>query len=116
MRQIFLSMLFIIISFSFIVNDASARRFGGGSFGMMRSKSMFSQAPRAQKAPSATAARQANRSRWGGALSGLLIGGLLASLFMGHGLGSTLFSWFILGMAIYLIVNFFRRQKMMRDR
>ncbi len=75
---------------------------------MMRSKNLFTHAPRAQKT---TAARQANSSRWRGALTGLLLGSLLTSLFMGHGLGGTLFSWFLIGMTIYLIVNFIRQKK-----
>ena len=109
MRQIFLCSLLLFITFGLVVNDASAGRFGGGrGFGMMRSRSAFTQAPRAQKA---TSTRQANSSRWRGALSGLLLGSLLTSLFMGHSFGGMLFSWLFIGMVVYLIAHFIRRKK-----
>ena len=110
MRQIFLCSLLLFITFGLAVTDASAGRFGGGrGFGMMRSKSMFNNyAPRAQKA---TATRQPSSSRWRGALTGLLLGSLLTSLFMGHGFGGMLFSWLLIGMTVYLIINVIRRKK-----
>lgn len=112
MRQIFLCMLLIIATLGLTVTDASARGFGGGrSFGMMRSKGVFTHSQRTPRATATAASRSANSNRWRGALSGLLIGSLLTSLFMGHGLGSGLFSWLLLGMAVYFIVNLIRRKK-----
>ena len=112
MRQIFLCSLLILATFSLTVTDAAARGFGGGrGFGMMRSKGAYTHSQRTPRAAATAASRQANSSRLRGALSGLLIGGLLTSLFMGHGLGGGLFSWLLLGMAIYFIVNLIRRKK-----
>lgn len=109
MRHLFLFVLFTLLTFGLTINEASAKRFGGGGgFGMMRSKHIFSQSPRAKKAPAST--RQAQSSRWRGALSGLLLGSLLTSMFMGHGLGGALFSWFFIGMIIFLVINFVRRK------
>ena len=108
MRNIFLCSLLIFMTFGLTMSDASAGRFGGGrGFSMMRSKSMFNQAPRAQRA-TMNKARPANK--WRGALTGLLIGSLLTSLFMGHGFGCMLFSWLLVGMAIYLVVGLIRRK------
>jgi predicted lipid-binding transport protein (Tim44 family) len=43
-------------------------------------------------------------------VGGLLIGGLLTSLFMGHGFANGLMSWIILGAILFFIVNFFRKR------
>ena len=110
MRNIFLCSLLLFISLGFIINDASAGRFSGGrGFGMVRSKSPFTQAPRAQKTTSSQTS--ATSSRWRGALTGLLLGSLLTSLFMGHGFGGMLIAWLLIGITTYLIVNFIRRRK-----
>ena len=37
-------------------------------------------------------------------LGGLLIGGLLGSLFMGHGFASGIMSWLMLGIALILLL------------
>jgi len=110
MQKLFLCTLLAFIGFGLIVNDASAGRFGGGrGFGMMRSKSMFNHAPRAKAYTSN--ARKGQSNRWRGALTGLLMGSLLTSLFMGHGFGGSLISFLMLGAALYFIVNFLRRKK-----
>lgn len=122
MRQILLSSLFIFITFSLVVNDASARRFGGGGgFGMMRSNTFahntygqrsFRQAQRPKPAYTSAAQRQTTKnSRWRGALTGLLLGSVLTSLFMGHGLGGGLLSWFLVGLSVYFIVTLLRRHR-----
>lgn len=116
MRQILLCSLLIFISFGLAVNDATAKRFGGGrGFGMMRAKNTFTQSPRTPKATSAAASRSVNSSRWRGALSGLLLGSLLTSLFMGHGFGGAILSWIVVGVTVYLIVNFLRRRRQRFD-
>lgn len=43
-------------------------------------------------------------------LSGLLIGGLLTSLFMGHGLASGLLSWLVVGAILFFVIGFFRKR------
>ena len=118
MRQILLCSLFIVVTFGLVVNDASARRFGGGrGFGMMRSNNTFAlntvrHAPRPKPAYASAAPRQTtNTSRWRGALTGLLLGSVLTSLFMGHGLGGALLSWFLIGLSVYLLVHFLRRKR-----
>lgn len=112
MRNILLFITIALGTLGFTVNDAAAKGFGGGrGFGMMRAKSAFTQAPRAPKATPA-ASKQAPYSKWRGALTGLLLGSLLTSLFMGHGLGGALFSWFIVGATVYFIMSFLRRRRM----
>ncbi|QBR85148.1 Tim44 domain-containing protein [Legionella israelensis] len=106
----FLSCLFIVLlSFGLFINEASAKRFGGGrSFGVQRShSSLFS-----SHKPKTTALKgqRANTGKWGGILGGALIGGLLASLFMGHGLMNGLITWLMLGFAVFLIVSLLRKK------
>ncbi|MBA2653264.1 MAG: Tim44 domain-containing protein [Tatlockia sp.] len=110
MRNIFSFFLIALLSFGLVVNEASAKRFGGGrSFGIQRSKSSLFSSPAANSSKAWTQ-RSAKTRNWGGMLGGLLVGGLLASLFMGHGLGTGLLTWLILGAAIFFLVNFFRRR------
>lgn len=108
MRNFFSYLLIAILSFGLVMNEASAKRFGGGrSFGVQRSKSsLFSSAmPQATK----SWGQQSSR-KWGGVLGGLLVGGLLASLFMGHGLGTGLLTWFMLGLALFFLISLFRKK------
>lgn len=109
MRYIISCFLIALLSFGLFINEAAAKRFGGGrSVGVQRSySSMFS----SNKAPSASKFGQnINKSKWGGVLGGLLIGGLLGSLFMGHGFASGIMSWILLGVAAYFIINLLRRR------
>ncbi|HRD68858.1 MAG TPA: Tim44-like domain-containing protein [Legionella sp.] len=108
MRTLLSCFLITMLTFGLCINEASAKRFGGGrSFGMQRSQtSLFSSAKTQKTAP----LNQRSKTQWGGMLGGLLIGGLLASLFMGNGLANGLITWLILGAALYFIVQFFRRR------
>lgn len=91
-----------IISFGFMVTQAEAKRFGGGkSFGYNRSVSNSGASNASRTAPQATKP-PSTASKWLGPLAGLAAGGLLASLFMGHGLGSGILSWLILAGVIFL--------------
>ena len=109
MRNSLIIVLLSLLSFGLVVSDASAKRFGGGrSFGMQRSQSSFFSSRAAQ--PMKSLGQRANPSRWGGMLRGLLIGGLLASLFMGHGLGAGIMSWLVLGALAFFLVGFFRKR------
>ena len=79
-----------ILTFGFVVFDASAtQRLGGGkSVGAQRSATAQppAKAPAQQAAPAATPAPQpSGMSRWLGPLAGLAIGAGLASMFMGGG-------------------------------
>lgn len=109
MRTLISCLLITLLSFGLLINEASAKRFGGGrSFGVQRSQSsMYS--PN-KVAPSTPLGQRANTSKWGGLLGGLLIGGLLTSLFMGHGLASGLMSWLIIGAIVFFAVSFFRKR------
>jgi len=90
-----LSLCFVaLLSFGLAVQDADAKRFGGGgNIGKQRSSTSQqtatppkpAQAPAAAPAPAAPAPSGA--SKWLGPLAGLAAGGLLASMFMGGGMG-----------------------------
>lgn len=109
MRILFSCLLLTLLTVGLTVNDAYAKRFGGGrSFGVQRSQSSFF-----QKSPNSTNAAFAQRNnthKWGGMLGGLLVGGLLTSLFMGHGLGTGLLSWLIVGGLIFFLIGFWRQR------
>ena len=109
MRYFIACFFLALLSFGLLVSEASAGRFGGGrSFGVQRShSSLFSKpSPLNNKAFGS----RPNINRWAGPLGGLLVGGLLASLFMGHGLGTGLLSWLILGSLVFFVVGFLRKR------
>ncbi|KTC92451.1 Tim44-like domain-containing protein [Fluoribacter dumoffii] len=110
MRTFISYLLIALLSFGLLINEASAKRFGAGrSFGIQRSQSaLFSQNKVQKSGVMGQSAK--NPSRWGGVLSGLLIGGLLTSLFMGHGFASGILSWLIMGAIIFFLVGFFRKR------
>nr|WP_235659311.1 hypothetical protein [Legionella maceachernii] len=106
MRGFFSYLLIGLLTFGLVINEASAKRFGGGrSFGVQRSYGSLFSSAKAQ--PMKSLGQQANKSKWGGMLGGLLIGSLLTSLFMGNGLGSGLLSWLILGSIAFLSLTFY---------
>lgn len=109
MRTFIFYLLITTLTFGLVVSEVSAKRFGGGrSFGVQRSQSsLFSSHPPQSK----SFGTQSNARKWGGVLGGLLVGGLLASLFMGHGLGAGLLSWLAIGVLIVFLVGFFRKKK-----
>lgn len=112
MRQVIVALLIGIFTFSFFMMDAEAKRFGGGkSFGMSRQSSSFSRtAQPAPHAPAAAAKPASGASKWLGPLAGLAVGGLLASLFMGHGLGTGILSWLLIGGLLFLVWSFIRNR------
>ncbi|NOT17681.1 MAG: Tim44 domain-containing protein [Sulfuriferula sp.] len=87
MRKFFNLVLVMFISMSLMTGIADAKRFGGGkSFGKQResiSQTAPTRAP--MSAPPAAAPAKSGMSKWLGPLAGLAAGGLLASMFMGHG-------------------------------
>ncbi|OGT52693.1 MAG: hypothetical protein A3E84_02705 [Gammaproteobacteria bacterium RIFCSPHIGHO2_12_FULL_42_13] len=99
-------LMFLVIAVS-VSDTAEAARFGGGrSFGMKRSVSNFSRAP----SPGNNQPFNARSNRWLAPLAGLALGGLLASLFMGHGLGTGLLTWLaVLGIG-YMIWTVLRNK------
>lgn len=109
MRTFILCLFITLLSFGLMVNEASAKRFGGGrSFGVQRSQSSLFN----KSIPQNTAAlgQKAGGSKWGGFIGGALLGGLLASLFMGHGLATGLLTWLLLGAAVFFLVSMFRKR------
>lgn len=93
------------------VQEANAGRFGGGSrFRTMRSNNVYSRAYNTKKPVQSKAINRSNSGKLKSLLTGMLMGGLLASLFMGHGLGSAMISWFFLGMIVLLIVRLLQRR------
>ena len=84
MKKILALILMTLVSASVLTPDAYAKRFGGGkSFGKQREQISQPAAPR-PASPAPAAAPLGGRS-WLGPIAGLVAGGLLASLFMGHG-------------------------------
>lgn len=107
MRSFFTVLLMTLLTFSLCVQTVHAKRFGGGrSMGVTRSVSSFSQPKSFQ-----TARQNASPNRWLGPLAGLAAGGLLASLFMGHGLGSGILSWLMIGGVALLAMSLLRSFK-----
>jgi predicted lipid-binding transport protein (Tim44 family) len=111
MRSFFLLLITIICTIGIFINNAEAKRFGGGkSFGMQRSSttSQFLNSPRSfannVQQPFSTA------KKWLAPLAGLALGGLLASLLMGNGIGSGILTWLIVGSVIFLLFNLIRRK------
>lgn len=110
MRKILLAFFVTLLSISFLMTDAQAKRFGGGkSFGMARQSSSYSRPNNSYSQASSLPQKPASSAhRWLGPLAGLAMGGLLASLFMGHGLGSGLLSWALLLGGIFVIWSLIR--------
>lgn len=106
MRTLFISLLIGLLTFGLVVNEASAKRFGGGrSFGVQRSyNSLFSSKPKQN-----AIGQNTNKNRWGGILGGLLAGSLLASLFMNHGAGAGML---LIMLGVLGLLYFFFRQRM----
>ena len=112
MRKFLILFLTLFLSMSMISSDAFAKRFGGGkSFGKQRQSITQQAAPRAPAAPAAPAA---GGNKWLGPLAGLAAGGLLASLFMGHGFegikGMDILLMLALAAGIFFIMRAMRRK------
>ncbi|MES2408448.1 MAG: Tim44-like domain-containing protein [Pseudomonadota bacterium] len=114
MRKFLILFLTLLLSMSMISSDAYAKRFGGGkSFGKQRQSITQQATPRAPAAP-APAAPAAGGNRWLGPLAGLAAGGLLASLFMGHGFegikGMDILLMLALAAGVFFIMRAMRRK------
>lgn len=110
MRKGLVSLFMVFIIFSLAINLAEAKRFGGGkSFGYSRS---FSHSNSASSARRFEPQAKSTASRFLAPLAGFALGGLLASLFMGHGLGTGMLSWILLLGGLFLgwqLINKFRQ-------
>jgi len=111
MKKILTLALVILVGASALTTDAYAKRFGGGkSFGKQREQVTQPAAPRpASQSPAATPT--GGRS-WLGPVAGLMAGGLLASMLMGHGFdGFKMFDFLLitaLAFGAYLLFRKFR--------
>lgn len=111
MRQFFIVLMVALLTLSLSTQEVFAKRFGGGrSFGVQRSTSSYSTMHNKKPSP----AMQSNKpkSRWGGMLGGLLIGGLLASLFMHNGFIGGILSWLLIGFVLFFLFQLFRQRAM----
>jgi predicted lipid-binding transport protein (Tim44 family) len=98
-----------LITCGLFLQTAEAKRFGGGkSFGYNRS---FSNSQHANRTPTPAPQSTPARNKWLAPLAGLAAGGLLASLFMGHGMGSGILSWILIGAAAFFIWRLISRFK-----
>lgn len=111
MRKLFLLLFVAIMTIGIFISDAQAARFGGGrSFGMSRmsqSSGMFNAGSASRSFQGAAATPRPGMSRWLAPLAGFAAGGLLASLFMGHGVGTGILSWLLIGGLVFLIWRLF---------
>ncbi len=104
MRKIVSWCLVFFVMMGLMMSHAEAKRFGGGrSFGVQRS---ITQATHSQ--PVQSLAQRATGHRWLGPIAGLITGGLLASLLMGHGIGSGILSWLAIAVVGMLLLSFIR--------
>lgn len=113
MRKLFSLLLIFFCTFGFFTNELYAKRFGGGkSFGMYRSSTNYSN-NRSFRSPAyenMKSTASSGAKKWLGPLAGLAIGGILASLFMGHGIGTGLLSWLAIGGIFLLLLSLFRKK------
>jgi predicted lipid-binding transport protein (Tim44 family) len=117
MRKWLLAVSFLSVGGLIAVDDAEARRFGGGrSIGIQRNVTAPPAKPAQQAAPQKAPANGAQAapqsgSRWGGILGGLALGGLLGYLFGGSGLMGVLVLALVAFAAFALIGALLRRTR-----
>ncbi|KTC64962.1 transmembrane protein (plasmid) [Legionella adelaidensis] len=109
MRSTFLTLFFLLLTLGLTTSEATAGRFGARSFSSHRS-SMFSGFNRAKQSNFFSRSRSMQKPSHG-FWRGLLMGGLISSLLFGHGFGSALLSWFMLGTLVLLVISFIRRNQ-----
>lgn len=116
-KSLFVALFAVFIGLTLTMNDAEARRLGGGSsFGMKRHmttpKKNTATPNQQQAAPNAAGAKQPNR--WMGPLAGLAAGLGLAALFSHLGLGEGMSNFImilLLGLVAFAVFRFFMRKK-----
>ncbi len=107
MRKLFFCLFIILITVGYFMADADAARFGGGrSFGMNRLSQPHTSFNAGSVGRTFQAAPGSTTNRWLGPLAGFAAGSLLTSLFMGHGFGSGILSWLLLGGIAFFVWRF----------
>jgi len=112
MYKLLILLFTVLLGIGMLVTDAQAKRFGGGkSFGSQRTIGTQPHGPAAAQAakPQAATVTKPGTNRWMGPLAGLAVGGLLAYLFMGHGIGVGILSWLAIAVVLWLVWNVVRR-------
>jgi len=116
MKRFLISLFALFISFSFVMHDAEARRFGGGkSFGMQRSApARQNAAPTPQRQqPGAAPTAAPKKNSWMGPIAGLAAGLGLAALFSHLGMGEGMANFLmiaLLAMAAFMLFRWFMRR------
>lgn len=116
MKKILLSLAVCVLSFGLLVDDAEARRFGGGrSMGMQRQATPAPQKAAPSNAANAAApAAAAPKRNWMGPLAGLAAGLGIAALLSHFGLGEGMASLVMLALlamaAVFVFRLLFRRK------
>lgn len=106
MYKLFLILLTMLCMVTFMSTEVYAKRFGGGrSFGVSRSIGSLSSGK-----SFASNSMRPNMNRWMGPLTGMLVGGLLASLFMHNGVGTGMMAWIALAAIGFFIFNLLRNR------
>ena len=109
MQKLAIVFTILFISFGLASMPVEAKRFGGGaSIGKQRSLHNYS-STKSKPSDVSSNKKQSGAGRWLGPLAGFAAGSLLASLFMGHGLGSILSLLLIIG-GIFLIWRLFKHR------
>lgn len=117
--RLFVVLFITFFTFGLLLQDAEARRFGGGrSFGYSRSYNNYSQSMPSQNFNAYSRSQNqygmqrpsSGFSRWTGPLLGLVAGGLLGALLMNHGLGTGLLTWLLLGGAVIMLIQYLKNR------
>lgn len=111
--KILLAFFACFLTFAFTIEDAQARRIGGGrSFGMQRN---ITKSPARQAPTQNQASAQPKKNNWAAPLAGLAAGlglGMLAShLGLGEGFGSILLILLLVAAAIFIFSAFTKKRK-----
>lgn len=114
MKRFLISLFALFICFSFVLENAEARRLGGGkSFGMQRSAPAKQTATPAPQRPQEVAPATPQKRSWMGPIAGLAAGLGLAALAAHLGLGGEMANFLmlaLLGMAAFMLVRFLMRR------
>lgn len=113
MRHLIITLLVGFMTFGLAIDNADARRMGGGHSMGSYSRSATSSSSAAQRpaaTPNQTPARQGGRFA-GGLFAGLLAGGLIAALFGGafHGINMT--DMLLLALVAFAVIMFLKRRR-----